>query len=588
MTAHPAASRAASLALLFAGATLAFPFLLPEHRLPITSFYDEWLAVALGGAAVVAALFAARARAGEVPEASAWFALLALWLGVQPFLRSPAYLQLPAAGIVFLGFAAALAWAGRALRDIFGAERAADLLASFLVAAGVFNAVAGILQAYGVPRALEGLFATSWGERSVGHVAQANTYACYLAAGQASLLYLLARRKPPAWAAWACGTLLAVGIAYSHSRTAVLYSVWLAALAWFVAPSGREDVRRLRVAALAIGAGTLVAIFLLPPLHDLLGIPLRKPSRLRMFDPAVLGAETRPMMWALSAALAARSPLAGTGWGEFAGGAFEAGLPPLMAKFSDIWSSPHNLFAQVLAEGGVVAGAIVVAAFGRWWWAALAAVRREQSPADGWVAAVAGVVCIHAMLEYPLWYAHVLALLALVAGMVRGPAFNVPVSLLRTSFAAGLVGIAVLLAWTFADYQRFESAFRTATGRTLAGPAEVAEARKTLAEVARGPLAPQAEPWLHASLALDAPGMLEMGERVLRRAPDAQAVARHAAVLALAGRREEAEALVANGMATFAVASRERLEAALGEAARSHPDAAAPLLDRVRAERRPE
>ena len=56
----PGISRSASVSLLLAGGMCLLPFLLPYHQPPILSFQAEWLAAAIGIAAVLAALTGAR------------------------------------------------------------------------------------------------------------------------------------------------------------------------------------------------------------------------------------------------------------------------------------------------------------------------------------------------------------------------------------------------------------------------------------------------------------------------------------------------------------------------------------------------
>ena len=579
------AAAAAHVALLLAGAMVTLPFLLPEHRLPIRSFYDEWLAFALGSAALVAAAIGVRGRKTDMPEMSLWVAALALWLAVQAALRPPAYVQLPAAGIVFLLFAAAITWLGRWLRTTAGAERCVDSLATFLLAGATLNALIGIVQFYGVPAFLDGLVATPSGARSVGHVGQANVFAMYVAIGEASLVYLFARRRLPSAVACVCGAVLVLGSTYSQSRSALLFSGWLVAASW-VLVSGDEAGRRVRVASVALAVTTVVAMLAVPLLHEALGIEGRYASALgRLVDAGVLGRENRPAAWSLAFDLLRESPWLGVGWGEFAGAAFERGMPDVMVAAYEVWSSPHNVVLQILAEGGMVAGAIALAGAGRWWWRSLRALRERGSSPDWWVIGVVGVVTLHAMVEYPLWYAHVLALAALGAGLAPARGFVFPAAAVRTALAVGIVALAALLPWSLVDYQRFERAFLIAKGDTLAGKSEVASAVETLASLHRGPLGPYAEPWLHRARAPEESGMPAMGERVLRRAPDSAMVARHAVALALAGHAAAALALTDHALATLPRA-RDSFERVLSESQHRAIDALAPLRARVEAARR--
>jgi len=580
-----AAGAAARVALLLAGAMVTLPFLLPEHRLPIRSFYDEWLGFALGGAALATGAVALRGRTAAVPELAVWLAGFAAWLCVQAGLRSPAYWQLPAAGIVFLLVAAGLVSLGAWLRDALGAERVADTLAAFLLSGASLNALIGVVQFYGVPAALDGLVATPSGARSVGHVAQANVFAMYLAIGEVSLVSLFVRRRLSTSVTLLLGALLVVGGAYAQSRSGLLFAIWMVAAGWAMGRRDESTARAVRKATVLLAGASVFVMLALPAVHEALGISGRYMSALgRLVAPDVVGSESRPAAWALALGLFAGAPWLGVGWGEFAGAAFERGLPRVMAAYEEIWSSPHNAVVQVLVEGGIVAGVIALAAAGRWWWFALQALRREGSATVWWVAGVVGVVCVHALVEYPLWYAHVLALTALAAGLMPTPAAAVPASTVRVATAAGVAALAGALAWTLGDYLKLERAFLIAKGDTLATPAEVVAAIGTLEQLSRGPLGAYAEPWLHRARSPDDADMAATGERVLRRAPGSPALARHALALALSGRTDEAMHLADHALATLPRA-RESFERALGPSPEGAPDAFGPLRERLRATR---
>ena len=62
MTAVPVQSGLARASLCVLGLAWTVPFLQPYHRFPITAFYNEWLALALG---LMAALLLVRAGAWQ-------------------------------------------------------------------------------------------------------------------------------------------------------------------------------------------------------------------------------------------------------------------------------------------------------------------------------------------------------------------------------------------------------------------------------------------------------------------------------------------------------------------------------------------
>ncbi|HZN85560.1 MAG TPA: Wzy polymerase domain-containing protein [Burkholderiales bacterium] len=508
------------ISLAFAALLGALPFLFAEHRAPLPSFYDEWLGAALGTLAVTAFLLGKPSGESALPDLTVWLVLFAAWLGLQALLRPPAYAQLPLAGIAYVLLAAQLAWLGRALADRHGAERVADVLAWAILAGAGVNAAIGIVQFYGVPRVLGEFIATSAGSRVVGHVGQANLLADYVALGQASLLYLVARERIRGGWWWGVAALLVLASACAQSRSAILFSLWIGAAAFCLRDQGPQW-RRLARQAGVLAAATLAAMVAIPRLHG---------TAERLLDAQLILAEPRTALWALAWRLFAESPWLGVGWGEFAGAAFSAGLP-----HAGVWTSPHNLFLQLAAEAGLIGAALILVAALRWSRGAWRDLRSAATLPLWWVAAVAGTIGLHALLEYPLWYAHVLGLAAFVAGIASRTRFTVPAAPLRGGLAAMSAVAFALLAWTLVDYQRFDRACVIAGGRTLAAPAEVSAAVDELRAVARGPLGAQVAPWLYQSLP---PGevSVDMGERVLRRWPSPLVVARHAAALASARR----------------------------------------------------
>jgi O-antigen ligase len=504
----------ARVSLAFAALLAALPFLFPEHRPPLRSFYDEWVGAGLAMLAVAAFLAARRPGKESVPDLSVWLLLFAGWLALQAALRPPAYVQLPIAGVAYVLLAAQLAWLGHALAGRFGVQRVVDTLAWALLAGAVANAAIGIVQFYGVPRMLGGFIGTASGPRIVGHVGQANLFAEYVALGQAALLYLVAREllRGPWW--WGAAALLVLSSAYTQSRSAVLFSLWICALAFSLRHRGPPWQRLARHAAI-LALATLAAMALL------------RVSALDRFSD--FAAEPRLALWALAWRLFAGSPWLGVGWGEFAGAAFAAGLPALPTGY--VWTSAHNIVLQLLAETGLIGAAVVLIALLRWWARACIDLRSRPTLPSWWIVAAAGTIGLHALVEEPLSYAHVLCLAALVAGIASGTSLKLPAVPLRAGLLAANLAALAALAWSLLDYQRFERAYVVASGRTLATAEEVAAALEDLRVAARGPLGAQVAPRLYLSLPPgdDPAATLAMGERVLRRWPSSQVVARHAA-----------------------------------------------------------
>ena len=535
----------ARISLGLAAVLGAAPFLLPEHRPPILSFYDEWLGLALAAAAVLAfALARPRANAQPLPELSLWLLAFAGWLLLQGLLREPAYPQLPLAGMLYVLFAAQLAWLGRALALRFGATAVVDVLAGSILGAAGLNAAIAMLQFYGLAPTVPGLGYNPG--QITGHVGQRNLLADFLGWGVASLLYLQARGRLGPAAGVLCGALLVLGSAYTQSRSALVFSAWLAFLSLLLVRAG-APWRQSAARATLLCVSTIAVMLALPHLHELLGLQRGLFALDRMVDAEGLRVEARPAAWLLALRLFAEQPWLGVGWGEFAGAAFEAGLPRELAAQTSVWSSPHNLPLHVLAEAGLPGAALLLFGAARWWHQAWTALRMRPDPAQCWAVATVGISCLHALLEYPLWYAHFLCLMALAAGIAASRSLAVHAPPVRRTLVAGNALACALLAWALVDYWRFDGAYLAATGHTLASEQARLEALRDLRATGHGPLGAQVRPWRFGWApggAQAAQPSVAEGKRALRRSPSPVVIARQAQALERAQDRQGAARLL--------------------------------------------
>lgn len=106
------------------------PFLQPYHLYPLTSFYSEWLAFALGlGVMTVWMDDRLQARAGIPWVALSPFALAVL-LMVHGLLGWSPYFGQALTGALYLAWAGLMIMAGRALAQIWGVEKLILVIAS--------------------------------------------------------------------------------------------------------------------------------------------------------------------------------------------------------------------------------------------------------------------------------------------------------------------------------------------------------------------------------------------------------------------------------------------------------------------------
>ena len=243
----------------------------------------------------------------------------------------------------------------------------------------------------------------------------------------------------------------------------------------------------------------------------------------------------------------------GVGPDEFPGAAFKRGLPPELAG-DLLWTSPHNLVLHLLSETGLVGASLIGAAVLLWLRGAWREFARIRDASLWWLLACAGVELLHALLEYPLWYAHFLAITALMMGVSTSAGIPMRPWIVRVAFGLSAIAGATLLALSLGAYLKFDLASPVAAGRSLAADSEIARDRASLAELAQSLLAPRAETLLFLAFPLDESSLAEkiqVGSRVMRVWPASEVIVRQAIFLALAERNEEARTLLAEGLRTF-------------------------------------
>lgn len=544
--------------LLLAGAMCVIPFLQPRHFPPLRTFYDEWFAFALGLAAIGFAAAARHSKETCFPPLALWLGAYALFLAGLALGGQSAYPQGPLLWALYALFGALIVVLGYDLAAHFGRDQVCDVLAAFLLAGAALNAMAGVLQVIGIPRSIDDFVSYLHGGRAIGNVGQANLYANYLALGEASLAYLFGRGNIGRSIAIGAGGLLVFGAALAGSRTATLYAV-LFALMGFVAVRGAGNAKsqRLGAAAIALASSGVLMQWLAPIGLQALGFSIesgfdRKP--LPDWDSVRDQAATlRVVVWELAWRLIQSAPWMGVGPGEFAGAGFAIGLPPALAAHG-IWTSPHNLILQLLSETGIAGAGLVGIGLVTWLYRASREFSRIRHPALWWVMACTGVEFVHALLEYPFWYAHFLAMTALIMGIGSSSGMPVRPLVLRTVFASSVIVGMALLTVNLRDYLRFDLLSPMIAGRSLSAESELVRDRATLAQLSAGLLAPRVELWLFMSFPLDSTGLGEkiaVGERLMRTWPSLQVVIRQCIFLAMAGRNAEAVSLLGQAQRTF-------------------------------------
>jgi O-antigen ligase len=584
----------ARASLFLVGLAWVLPFLQPYHALPLGSFYNEWLAFVLGLAA--ASLLIARRHTSDFPVplvAIAPLGLLLVYLA-QLAVGRILYPEQVLTAALYLLWAALLVGLGAALRRDFELREVAVVLSWCLVAGGVLSALAGVLQYYSVRGPFELLVAPS-ASRVHGNLGQANNLADYLALSLAALAYLFSLgRAGIAFSAAVAGTILYT-LALSGSRASWLYLAWIAALAvvlCLVARPARHG--RLLGFSLALLAGFLAINWMLqsPALQALATLPTATPGA-RLLDSAAdvavagtvagdPGFATRLRVMRAAWSIFIGAPMLGVGLGQFAWHQFESvartGYSASEALTDHYFDHAHNIVLYLLAETGLAGALVVLVPLLAWF----AGFRRQPLDVERWwLLALAGVIAIHSLLEYPLWYSYFLGIAAVLLGLGA-------VHLVRVRMKASeslVVGLALGLGWLnvitmLHSYRGFERLLHRAAVRdTTLGP----EFQASLAPLLREPvLRLHVERALAGSMSISPDRLqdkLEVNTRAMRITPSPFTVYRQVFLLALSGRHQDAAQLLDQAGRVYPGRLAE-VNNALVQLSEKYPESFLPLLRR--------
>ena len=205
--------------LVLCGLLVSAPFLNPHHSYPLLTFYTEWLAFAIGLAALAAIATAPSGAAVPIPGLCVGLFLLTALLVLQAALGQVAYPLRSATGALYAIWASLLAMLGVWLRSELGEAAVSRALQWWIAAAGFLAAASGFVQYYHVPLPGVGVYIaaqpTNW---MFGTVGQPNNFADYLGCAVISVAFLHARNALSLLPALLIALPLAAGMALSGSR----------------------------------------------------------------------------------------------------------------------------------------------------------------------------------------------------------------------------------------------------------------------------------------------------------------------------------------------------------------------------------
>ncbi|HQT27617.1 MAG TPA: Wzy polymerase domain-containing protein, partial [Burkholderiales bacterium] len=281
-------------------------------------------------------------------------------------------------------------------------------------------------------------------ETVYGNLAQQNHFSDYISLSLASLLYLSARQKIPAFLAAPMGIFQLFTLALSGSRSSWLFLGAMTLLALF-------QFRKEK--ALLFGALFLLPTFALMQFAAHLSI-LDSVGATTSADRLLVIARDsgiRFYLWHEAWLMFLKAPLLGTGFGQFAWHHFCYGPILGHSEITGLYTNSHDIFLNFLAETGLIGSLLLFG--GLFFWA-----KRTTLPFDihaWWLYSLLLVMALHSLDEYPLWYAQFLGIFMLLLGLGESRALQLP---LAQGIAALLLASgSYLMTGVLLDYLHLEA-----------------------------------------------------------------------------------------------------------------------------------
>ena len=452
---------AAQVSLTLVGLMWVAPFLYWYHAYPLTTFHQEWIAGVLGLCAMPILLARRHWQHPKVPRVVILPAGL-LAVGVlQLLLGTTSYADHIFLLGLYLLWAALLMMLGRCLREEFGLPVLVTTLTVFLLVGAELSALAGVLQHYRWHTLLDAVVTLKVSAAVYGNLAQPNHFASYVTLGLISLGLLHVRRLLRVqYVALLTAPLLFV-LVLSGSRSAWLYLLYLVGVAWLWQRRDRSCQPLLWYGLLLLLCfGLMHAVVQIPWLEAPAGSVT---AMQRLFSEGD-GVSIRWYLWQEGWRMFSQSPLVGVGFGQFAWEHFK--LVPVLQNtdITGLYNNAHSLIVQVAAEMGLAGLLVLLGTLGAW---LIQCGRAPRTVYHWWGCALLGVLGIHSLLEYSLWYAYFIGLASFALGALDATTFRPkPHPLWRYFLGLALLLGALSLAQMSNSYRSLEAMMRSrqATG----------------------------------------------------------------------------------------------------------------------------
>ncbi len=568
----------AHISLILVGLMWVLPVLYYDHAYPITTFYQEWGTGLLGLCALPLLLTRRYWQAPEVPRIVMLPIGLMLLLMIQFFTGHINHFDhLMLMSLYFL-FAALLMMLGQTLRVELGLPTLTTVLAVFLLIGAELNTLAGILQHYRWNTFLNSFITAKMGYVVYGNTAQPNHYVSYLALGMISLGLLYRQLSMRVWLVALLAAPMLFVMVLSGSRSSWLYLLFATGLAFFWQRRDRSLRPLMNYSlALLLGFGLMHFVVEIPWLE---GVSGSMTSAERLINDSGSGA-IRLQLWREAGLIFSRFPLMGAGFGEFAFQHLQLAAEMRYPSITGLYNNAHNLVMQIAVEAGLAGLAILLGALGMWFWQSV--VRGAQFTVYHWWGfAILSVLGIHSLLEYPLWYAYFLGVVAVMLGIFDITSYRLELrNLGRVSVAMMLVLGVLSLIQVFQGYKQLENALRLQK-MAVKDNSLIPQVQDELMAVYHSPLlSSYAEIYIASTMEISSEHLgdkRELNERALHFIPIGPVAYHQAMLLALSDEPGKARTQMERAIwayPTYISRGRQELE----ELARKYPARFSPLLE---------
>lgn len=403
-----------NISLFFIGLMFLLPFINIHYQQPIPTFYTEWISAALGLAAVFPLLNMTSWQAIKIPQISLVPLGLGVILGLQWILNMLHSTQYTLLILSYFVWGYLLILLGATLRRQLGWEKLVTALAYPLVIAGIINVAIVALQF--VIRT-GGTIPLDLNIASYGAMTQRNLFADFVALAIASLTYLYAKGRFSLSFFTLILTCFLGMLALSGSRSSWLHLAVLTILAVVIKINTlKQNTDSTTIRSLQHISFLLLPMFILVQLFIYYVVPegLANLPTDRLIDAANANTPSaRLQILYDSARLFLQSPWLGTGIGSMRGETFLLTDTPASLATQQVFEHAHNIFLHLLAEMGIGAFLIVSAGLVIW----LRAFKwRELNLETWWAIALLGILGIHSLVEFPLWFTFYLGIAAILLG----------------------------------------------------------------------------------------------------------------------------------------------------------------------------